>query len=241
MNWSQLFLWSLKSLLRDSLSVRLSRSSWAICLWVVGILNVVICLKMLHQVVDDRVHKLSSLVTNQSVHTAKAASNRSTKNLLLTWHSYLEQLLRQSTWRNDQWPQLLYIFVCRLMFPEGDQSYQSRLKLHTFPRHWYTVEWWSFLADFGIYDKTFLTSSDMLVNVVLHSPPVITVRDFGERFISAKMATRNWVVMTGLQDIWQSAFSENLLFPMVKNPSFCSIWLSGLSELGLGIYTFLWR
>ena len=33
------------------------------------------CLKMLHQVVDDRVHKLSSLVANQSVHTAKTANN----------------------------------------------------------------------------------------------------------------------------------------------------------------------
>ena len=35
----------------------------------------VICLKVLHQVVDDWVHQLSSLVANQSVNTAKAASN----------------------------------------------------------------------------------------------------------------------------------------------------------------------
>ena len=43
-----------------------------------------------------------------------------------------------------------------------------------------------------------LTDFDMLVNVVLHSLPLILANVF-----SAKMATRNWVVMTSLQDICQ--------------------------------------
>ena len=78
----------------------------------------------------------------------------------------------------------------------------------------------------------------MLVNVVISSLPVLTVKDL----ISAKMATGNRIALTGLQDIWQLAFSENLIFPMIKNRPFCSIWLSCLSELALGIYmfTFLW-
>ena len=46
------------------------------CLWVIGRRNALICLKILLQVVDNRVDKLLSLVANQSVQTAKAARNR---------------------------------------------------------------------------------------------------------------------------------------------------------------------
>ena len=68
------------SLFTDKLGKRFFQCSivsfpLAVSLWVVSRRNAMTCLKLLSQIVDDRVHKLSSLVANQHAHTAKAANN----------------------------------------------------------------------------------------------------------------------------------------------------------------------
>ena len=72
----------------------------------------------------------------------------------------------------------------------------------------------------GLSDRTSLLTSGLLtkhfrhasriLDIVLHAFPVISLIYFKEGFISAKVPSFSWIIVTGLQNAGHTGFDKNL-------------------------------